>query len=66
VETLGVDNAPLPSSHGQAYSYGPGSYLFQTGAAPNFPGSWGLYPGSVGMYRPEASVSLGGFPSCLD
>jgi hypothetical protein len=36
---LGVDQVPLPSSHGWAYSDGPKSYLFQMGTAPNFPGS---------------------------
>jgi hypothetical protein len=35
-------------------------------AAWKFPGSWGLYPGSVCVYRPETSDSMGGVPSCLD
>jgi hypothetical protein len=41
---LGGNQAPLLSSHEWAYCDGPGSYLFQMGAAPNFPSSWGLYP----------------------
>jgi hypothetical protein len=62
----GSDQAPLPSSHRWAYFDGTGSYLFQMGCAPNFPGSYFLYQGSIAVYRPEASVSKGGLSKCLD
>jgi hypothetical protein len=55
-----VWSSPFSSSRGLVYFDGSGSNLFQTGAAPNFPGFWGLYPGFVGMYGPEASDSVGG------
>jgi hypothetical protein len=63
---LGVDHTPLLPSHGWAYIDGHGSYLFQTGITSNFPGSRGLYPGSIGRYGPETSDSVGGFSSCPD